>query len=170
MTTGDPLFLQLVTEADVRFTYQFETSAVAEVTGTIALSADVSDQTGWNRSLELSPPTEFSGDKTEARATLDVARLQTMIEEVESLTGTKSGTHTVSIAAHVQIDGAVAGETLQETFGPSLVFQLDTLSSGRPGRPAVRRTKILSHRPNPDRSPRQVPAPLSSPHSDATSQ
>lgn len=127
VTTGDPLFLQLVTAADVHFTYRLESSSPRAVTGTVSLTAEVSDQAGWHRIVELSPPTAFRGDETEVRATLDVARLQTMIAEVQSLTGMKTGTHTVTVAAHVQIEGTVAGQTLQKTFDPGLVFRLDAL-------------------------------------------
>lgn len=127
VTTGEPLFLRLVTAADLRFTYGLESAAPRAVSGSISLSADIADASGWHRHVELAAPEVFHGDRAEAHATLDLARVQALIADVEALTGVHNGTHTVTIAAHVHMNGTVAGQHFSDTFAPDLAFQLDPL-------------------------------------------
>lgn len=127
VTTGEPLFLRLVNTADLRFTYKLDSSSPRAVSGSISLTAEISDPTGWHRRVQLAAPVPFRGDGAEAHATLDLARVQALIAEVEALTGVHNGTHTVTITAHVEVNGTVAGQPLADTFTPDLAFQLDAL-------------------------------------------
>lgn len=127
VTTGSPVFLRLLQALDVRFTYRLQAEAARSVGGTVALLAEVADANGWRHTVALAAPKGFHGDEVELRATLDIARLQAVIAEVETLTGVRSATYTVAVAADARVTGTLAGQAVNDEFSPRLRFQLDAL-------------------------------------------
>lgn len=127
VTTGSPVFLRLLQSLDVRFAYRLHAEAPRMMGGTVALLAEVADAGGWRHTVALAAPKEFDGDEVELRATLDVAHLQAVIAEVETLTGVRQATYRVAVIANVRVTGTVAGQALNNEFSPRLSFQLDAL-------------------------------------------
>jgi signal peptidase I len=124
-TAGDPVFLNLVPRIRLKLDYRVETGAAHLLGGTSEVVARVSNASGWSRTIPLAPRTRFTGDRTGAEVTLDVAALRTMIARVEKLTGSMGGAYTVAVSPRVHLDGMLAGQEVKSDYRPALNFQLD---------------------------------------------
>lgn len=140
--TGQPIFLRLVTKFTVTFDYRTESLAAGSVSGTAGLTAELSNTNGWVRSIELQPETPFDGDGFSVGGTVDLARLESLIQRVEARTGVHADSYTLTVVPDVQVRGTLAGQDLQDTFSPHLTFRLDPMQLqleptgvGLPGEP-----------------------------------
>jgi signal peptidase I len=125
--TGDPVFLRLVQRLRVGFDYALESTAAADGSGRIRLDAKLSDGRGWARALPLAPARTFSGTRARTDGTLDLRRLQTLIRDLRTLTGSPQTTYTLTVTPHVTIAGRVGDEEVQTAYSPALTFELDDL-------------------------------------------
>lgn len=123
--TGQPVFLKLSPRVDFTFSYQFQSSAAAELNGTGRLSAVVGDGTGWRRTLELRPQVTFRGSATSLTGSLDLNEVQSLVRQFESQTGLHPAGYTVTIAPEIHLSGTLGGQYLEERFTPRLDFALD---------------------------------------------
>lgn len=123
--TGDPVFLQLANSVAVRFTYEFGAAQPADLRGTIGLSAQVSDPSGWQRTFELQPATAFGGTTATATGMLDLRRVRALIDHFEQQTGVQRAEYLVAVTPQVQVQGRLADQALNEVFAPRLLFELD---------------------------------------------
>ena len=107
VVTGDPVFLKLVHQLGVSFFYSTD-APLASVRGTVRLGAVVSGQNGWQISLPLAGATPVRAGKLDLVATLDLARIETIANQVSESTGTYTGTLSVAVTAvsKVSFDGA----------------------------------------------------------------
>ncbi len=121
--TGDPIFVSLVHELGVRVNYQFVSGAQHSVVGTEKVTLKLTGQSGWSRSLVLTPATRFSGDHTSTVVELDIRQIQKLLGQVSTLTGI-SGVYTISVVPEVHITGTVAGHPLNLSFNPAMNFSL----------------------------------------------
>ncbi len=125
--TGDPIFLTLVHQLGVSIKYHLETAGASEIAGTEDVRLQLNGPGGWSRTLTLVPPTHFAGDHTSTEVTLDVPHLQSVVDQVEKLTGVSpGGQFTINIVPTVHIKGALAGRPIKSTFTPSMSFQMAT--------------------------------------------
>jgi signal peptidase I len=128
VATGDPIFVRLVRQVRVKVAYRLVSTAPAELAGTQAILLRLSSPTGWSRTIELQPPTAFRGAAGSAWVTLDLDRLQGLIDRVQTLTGAAAGAaFTVDVLPRVRIKGTLAGQALSDRYAPALSFQLDPL-------------------------------------------
>jgi signal peptidase I len=125
VTTGEPLFMQLVHSARFHFDYGFHSTAVHRVRGTVALDAVVSATNGWKHRIQIAAPQPFSGDHATASGVLAFQPLLALLHRVDTLSNVIGGTYTLTLVPRVQLDGAVAGTTLGEGFAPTVAFMLD---------------------------------------------
>jgi signal peptidase I len=125
--TGDPIFRQLTDTVDVQFDYHLTSALPTAVQGTYRLIAEISDTSGWTRNVELGVPRSFTGGAFTAKGTLDLARIQEQIDRFEQHTGVQRQQYIIAIAPQVQIEGTIAGESMEEQFIPQLAFTLDRL-------------------------------------------
>jgi signal peptidase I len=125
--TGEPIFRQLINQANVNFDYRLLTDQPGDFSGTYRLIAVVSHSNGWQRTLELQPETAFNGRSFSAGGRLDLAAVQTMIDSVEQQTGLIRQPYTLAIIPEVTIQGTLAGQEWQDQFAPPLTFRLDEL-------------------------------------------
>jgi hypothetical protein len=125
--TGDPVYLELTDRILVGFEYALVSDAPVEASGTIGLTAEISDVNGWSRSMELASTTTFDRVTARARGTLDLLALQELTAELERITGVERDHYTVSIRSEVAVEATVAGQPLTEAFSPELRFFLDPL-------------------------------------------
>lgn len=121
--TGDPLFLNLVRDIRLGFSYRFSAEEPTATRGTIGLRAEVTNGSGWSRTLELAATRPFDGDDVATSGNLDVARIRALTSQVAEATG-ESGTITVTVQPEVTLVGDVGEETFEERFAPSLAYQL----------------------------------------------
>ncbi len=125
--TGDPVFRALTDAVDVEFTYRLAAEQASGVSGTYRLRAEVGDSSGWTRLVELLPETPFTGDSFSAAATLDLDRIQALIDSFEQQTALQRQQYVLAIVPEVSVRGTLAGQELHEAFAPRLEFRLDQL-------------------------------------------
>lgn len=125
VTTGAPIFREITDRVSIAFDYRFSTAAVADIAGTWSLHAIVSNTNGWQRTVPLSGPHDFSGSDLTATGDLDLAAIQELIDSVVAQTGVRHDVNTIAIHPEIDLTGAVAGQPLQDRFAPTLAFRLD---------------------------------------------
>jgi len=127
VATGEPIFRRLASEAAVSFAYRFASQNPHDVSGTHRLTAILSDNTGWKRTIELQPQTPFVGDTFSMHGVLDLRHTQSLIDQLEALTGVNRDHYNVAIVPEVATTGMLAGQELSVAFSPRLSFRLDPL-------------------------------------------
>ncbi|HUG16852.1 MAG TPA: signal peptidase I [Thermomicrobiales bacterium] len=125
VTTGAPVFLEVTERVTFAFDYRFFVDARSDVGGVWSLAAVVSNSNGWQRTLPLSEPGTFSGAGFTASGELDLIAVQQMIDSVVEQTGVRHDVNTIVIRPRVELTGSVAGQPVQDTFAPELIFRLD---------------------------------------------
>jgi signal peptidase I len=126
--TGDPIFLRLVRRVRVKVAYRLASAAPSKLSGTQEVLVRLTSPTGWRRTMQLQPPTAFTGSSTSASVVLDLDSLQALIHHVETLIGAPSGAaFTVEVVPRVHVKGTLDGEPLATRYDAPLTFQLDPL-------------------------------------------
>jgi signal peptidase I len=125
VTTGQPLFLSIVHNANFHFAYALSSAKAHAVSGTIALDAQVASSNGWKRTLHLAAPTSFSGDRTTITGGLSFLSLSKLLQRVDALSNLIGGTYTLTLVPKVHIHGIVGGNPVNDHFAPSLPLTLD---------------------------------------------
>jgi signal peptidase I len=125
LSTGDPVFLQLVHQIQVQADYSLVASAPHQVSGTAQLALRLSGPTGWSREQPLGPVKHFTGDHVRVGATLNLASLQSLIKQIQKLTGVPAASgYTIAVVPRVHVNGNVVGQPLLGSFAPVLNFEL----------------------------------------------
>jgi signal peptidase I len=123
--TGTPVFLRLLTAVDLTFAYHLDADAVDELAGRAALAVEVANASGWKRTVELTAPEAFDGDRFTVEGRLDLASVRRLTAEVEAATGIAGGAYTLTVIPTVEVDGVLSGRPIEDTFSPRLAFQMD---------------------------------------------
>ncbi len=126
-TPGEPVFRALSDGFTASFEYTFESEHRHAVHGSYRFVAEVGDETGWRRTMELVPETPFEGDTFTATATVDVNRAQELIDILNSTTGVSAREYTLTLRPEVTVSGTIDGEPLAAEFAPALAMELDEL-------------------------------------------
>ena len=127
LQTGAPVFLKLVSKLRVDFAYELESSLTATARGQIGLVASLTDGRGWERRFVLARERPFSGRKTSVAGTIDLRRLQTLIDRMRAATGSSEPAYSLTIRPRVSVAGRVGDVPLDTTFAPVLGFDLGDL-------------------------------------------
>ena len=127
VSTGEPVFLRLVPRLRLSFSYELDSALSTAVGGTIALDARISDGRGWERLLPLAPERPLEDGASTVSGSLDLARVQRVVEEVRDLTGSAQTTYTVAVLPRVEVAGRIGDEPLESTFAPVLAFDFGDL-------------------------------------------
>ena len=127
-TTGEPIFRRLSDAVAVEFTYALESKdgRVIPATGEYRFVAEITNEGGWRRSIDLGTGSFASVPFTVA-GTLKFAEMQAVIDTFERQTGLKSPSYTVILAPRVQPAATIAGKAIAEPFAPALKLALDPL-------------------------------------------
>lgn len=123
--TGDPVFLALASTVHFTFELRSDASPRAEVSGSATLSARVSDQDGWQHTIELATLPAFSGPTATLEGDLDLAELRRRLDEVQALTLVNRPQHQVAIVADVAVRTRFEATEDDQVFAPTLAFRLD---------------------------------------------
>ena len=124
--SGEPVFPKLTCFLNLGFTYNVVADQLQGAAGSHQLYARVSDdQSGWMRTIPLNPQAGFSGNTYFSMATLDLCHVETLITMVEQETGLHASAYTLEIIADIAVTGLIAGNPINDTFVPSLVFKFD---------------------------------------------
>ncbi len=126
VTTGDPIFLSLVRDVGVSIDYRLSADTPTALTGTEDVLLELTGPSGWTHNLVLVPTTHFTGTHAGTEVTLDVPRLQSLLDKVSGMIGggTGAGSYTISVVPRVRVKGAVAGHPVSSTIAPALSFAL----------------------------------------------
>ena len=124
VTTGDPVFLSVLTEIDVVLDYRFESQAEHEITAAGPIEARLTGPNGWRRTWDVTETEELSGSDT-LGGTVDLAQIERSIEEVERATGVEQQSYELELIAPLQAEGTLAGTEFEDTFDPGIRFTLD---------------------------------------------
>ena len=126
-TSGEPVYRRLSDQVAFRFEYLLGSQKPLSAAGSYRMVAELGDQNGWRRTMELTPETAFEGKKFTAEGTLDLAEAQTLISILEEQSGVKNEKYSVTIRPEVTVGGAVGGTPFDDTFKPELAMDLDKL-------------------------------------------
>jgi signal peptidase I len=124
---GDPVYLRVTRQVRASFSYRIESGATVTGSGTVGLSARVSDLDGWARTVQIVAPRPFTGARAEVAGTLNLARLQGIITELQRRTSVRRDAYSVTLLPEVNVEATLNGRPLSLAFSPSLSFQLDSL-------------------------------------------
>ncbi|MFA9490899.1 MAG: signal peptidase I [Anaerolineales bacterium] len=127
LNTGDPVFLTLLDSFDLKFEYVLTSSQPSDIKGEYGMKLVIRDASGWNRIIEIQPPTAFSGDEVTIHGTIDLGEVQQIITDLEMKTGLKRSFYLLDVNPQIAIRGKVGAKVLQDSFAPSLNFQLDEI-------------------------------------------
>jgi signal peptidase I len=127
VTTGQPIYMQLVDEVEFGFSYLFQSSAPHKVGGTASLVARLSDGNGWTRDFELAPEAAWHGGHWTGTGTVKLRPIRELVKQVESSTGVARDFYTLSIIPRVETDGTMNGHHLSTKFAPALGLQVGSL-------------------------------------------
>ncbi|MBW3577829.1 MAG: signal peptidase I [Actinobacteria bacterium] len=125
--TGDPIFLRLIDDVALAFTWRLDGPAAADITGSGQLLVEITDASGWRRTLPAGKRTSFTGTHATLEGRLDLAALRALAGEVHAATGMAGGGQLLDVTADLQLDGTLAGAPLSTRFAPTVTFQLDDL-------------------------------------------
>jgi len=158
--SGEPVFLKLSEEVELRFFYNFMTSLPHDVVGNYAVQAELSDVSGLKRTIPMISTTAFEGDHFTATTTLNLPQIQSMVETIEEQTGLDRSQYTLSIVPTVNLVGSIQSRMLEGTFSPVLRFYLDDIML-QVARASAEENPFQSVQPGLIEGTRLVPAVLS---------
>jgi signal peptidase I len=125
VTTGAPIYLQLVHRVTVAAAYRLTSAAPHRLHGSIRMLGTLTNSSGWSDSISLGSPTQFVGDRAVASATINLSRLESLTNRITAqIGGGEGGGYTLAIAPQVKLAGEIAGEPLSTGYSPSLDLEL----------------------------------------------
>lgn len=127
VVSGEPIFRKLNGAFKVELDYFFLSMYPAGIHGSYQLSAIISDATGWKRTIELLPQTNFEGNLFTVSETLSLDQVQALIDHFETETGVARGQYALTILADIRIAGTLAGLDMEDRFQPALQFNINDL-------------------------------------------
>ncbi len=127
ITTGDPIFLQLIHRLGIHIDYRLTGGSPSGLKGTDQVLLKLTAQTGWTRSIALTATRHFTGDHVSAQVSLNLPQLQAMLNEIAAQTGVPASGYTIAVTAKVHAWGSLAGHPLITSYAPALSFQLGPL-------------------------------------------
>jgi signal peptidase I len=125
LETGDPIFRQINNSINIVFSYELVSNRKVNVTGTYRMLAIIKDTTGWEKSIEIIPPSLIQESSFTSSAVLDLTEVDNVIDNFESQTGIINKRYTLILQPQVEIQGLIGERTLEESFMPELTFFLD---------------------------------------------
>ncbi len=142
INTGDPVFMALTCNVDYDFSYALITPDAFSGGGTYQMQAVLKGSNGWKRTFELTPVTNFDGNKFQSKSTLNICSLRDLITGTEILADIQHQQYTVSIYPNVKIAGSFGSYDVNSSFNPSLMFFIDSQQMYLP-EPAVNEASPL---------------------------
>ena len=127
----EPLFRRLTDDLPLLYEYEVTPSAPGEelsnVTGSYRLFAEIRQENGWKRTIELQPTMLFAGDRFSTSAVIDLRTVDRLIDGVEEQTGVIADVYRLRVVANVQVEGDLAGRPFTRQLEQALEFRLTDL-------------------------------------------
>jgi signal peptidase I len=129
VSTGDPVFMKLLTDLGVSFYYS-TTAPPAAVHGTVQIDAVLSNAAGWHTTLPMATPTPLKAGGANLTSTLDLSYIQVLATRVASQTGLGTGPIDIAVTASAVVG---VGSAKPVTYTSRLPLQLTTLELSMSG-------------------------------------
>ncbi|NQS92148.1 MAG: EAL domain-containing protein [Chloroflexi bacterium] len=131
IVTGEPVYLQLVCDVAMNFSYHFIAPRMkpvegTELQGTYLINAQITDIDGWKRSFQLIHETEFQGAEFETQMDFDICQAQALILDKETKTETKNRWYSLFILPEIKLSGSIVNQPLDTVYLPRVEFQIDS--------------------------------------------
>jgi len=124
--SGDPIFTKLTCSIIIGFSYNI-TGPLQEVSGTQQLTARIADgQSGWQRTIPLTPATAFTGTSYSTTAPIDLCQFQSLVNTMGEKTGFRPST-SLTIISQMAVTAKADDQNLYDSFDSNLVFQFDNV-------------------------------------------
>ena len=123
--SGDPVFAILSQRISIDYAYEFITEASADVDGTIGLTARITAENGWTRTVPVAEPAEFQGTQATTSGVLDLGSVAELVRIVETESGVANRSYEILISPAVTLAGTLDGSPLALTHDPALALTFD---------------------------------------------
>jgi len=124
--SGEPIFPKLTCLLNMGFSYNLLGNQAQSISGSHQLYARILDeQSGWLRTIPMSQSMNFSGTSFSNAGTIDLCQVEMLVTTLERETGLRSSTYKMEIVSAVTVMGNIAGETIADSFAPTLTFRFD---------------------------------------------
>jgi signal peptidase I len=138
VSTGRPIYLELVDSIEVHFRYGLHVASQHQITGSTSMTAVLSNPSGWTQRVELAGDSSFDGDETTVSGTLDLSKLAAAAARLERETGVQETAYSLSISPQVVVSGLISDQIVDQSFSPTLQLDFDPLKVKlpQPGAPS----------------------------------
>jgi len=143
VTSPTPLYLHLVKAATFSFRYQLAPVGHTDVSGSAQMRLVLQGSTGWQRVLAQTPPRPIQGTSVTLRQRVSIARLRSLLTEVQLLTASPDS-YTLAIAPVVVVHGAADGRPFVRRFTPHFSYVVTDAELTPAGGPSTGAASVLS--------------------------
>jgi signal peptidase I len=122
--SGQPIYLSVIRNVSVAFSYRFVSKLSHRVHGTVRLNALLTSDGSWRHVYTLEKTRAFTGDSARVAGTFDLRQLQALTAQISLEAGTAGANYTVQLEPIVHIAGTVGAQRIKSKFTPVLPFTL----------------------------------------------
>jgi signal peptidase I len=122
--SGQPIYLSVIRDISVAFSYRFVSKLSHRVHGTVALKALLTSGGSWHHVYTLEKAKAFTGDSARIAGRFDLRQLQALTAQISLEAGTAGANYTVQLEPIVHVTGTVGGQRIKSQFVPVLPFTL----------------------------------------------
>ena len=125
LKAGDPVFRQLINKVNIQFDYKIVSDNPIVAQGTGRLIAELSAVDGWRQNIELQADTTFRGSSTSVSGTIDLDKIQAILDNLQNQTGIQRQSYTILVTPQISVQGQIGNQAFVDEFSPKLQFQID---------------------------------------------
>lgn len=121
-TTGQPIYLDSMSELAIDFHYVLETDLPADAEAQVTLQALIENEDGWTRNLDMTVQPVPPGTDVHATGYLQVDRLDETISAIENRAeeGAQPPRYWVKVTPVVFLDGTIGEQEVHDMYTPEL--------------------------------------------------
>lgn len=123
--TGAPVFVQLTDVVTLSSDVTFASDAEHSITGEARLVIRMGDEAGWQRTLLATRPVPLREAATVVRADLDLGEALALVDRLETSTGLRRDSYTVSVVTEVSSTATIGTAPVRSDFAPVLELSFD---------------------------------------------
>ncbi|MHC1601465.1 MAG: DUF5305 family protein [Candidatus Nezhaarchaeales archaeon] len=122
----DKVFLKLVKNIDIAFTYNFEPSPLSESSSIVyGLELTVGSPGLWSKSFTIQEPIKLNTTKFTYNMSLDMAWVKALIANITREIGVYSSKFEIIVTMNIYLSASLANRSITRQFTPILKFSLD---------------------------------------------
>jgi signal peptidase I len=136
VTSPTPLYLHLVKGATFSFRYRVAPIGQTAVSGFAQMRLVLHGNTGWTRTLAVTPPHRFHGTAVSLRQRVSIAQVRSLLASIQSLTASPDS-YSMTVEPVVVTHGSAEGQPFVRRFTPRFTFGLTDAEMTLAGAPAT---------------------------------